>query len=489
MYTYDTLDRLTQADYLVGVLTEDEQFTYDSLGNRTNVNLRNGTDEVYYLANPNLNNQYTAIGVNSLTHDNAGNMTECNLDYTYEYDYENRLNKITKNSSTKAEYTYDALGRRIEKIAGGVTTRYYYDGWRVLTETDENEAVQREYVYGNYLDEVLIMIVDDGQNQTDHYYAHDHLFSPVALIADDGTVEERYEYDAYGRMARLDPDFTAWSGTPAGNPYYFTGQRLDELDSGALLIMYYKNRYYLTDLGRFIQTDPLGINDGLAVVYFADNGSPTSKSFNPFAQYTDGMNLFEYVQSGPINKHDLYGLRPCRPSRWTRFWDWTQNRRTECGDWTAVEKARWYFVAEYALFKLYGLDLPTGPVGGIIKNVAPDTGHDADYPINAGTQGYACACDWRPEQKCKACCIKYRRTCKPRKTPRGDYTFNIDGSITMDCHWKKEKGYHIATKYFYGGIVRTYGRIANRNGPNGNPSGNFCACGPPSYLPPETCTK
>ena len=34
-FSYDTLDRLIQADYLVGVLTEDEQFTYDSLGNRT----------------------------------------------------------------------------------------------------------------------------------------------------------------------------------------------------------------------------------------------------------------------------------------------------------------------------------------------------------------------------------------------------------------------------------------------------------------------
>ena len=74
MYTYDNLDRLTQADYLVGVLTEDEQFTYDSLGNRTNVNRRNGADEVYSLANPNLNNEYTAIGGNSLTHDDANKL-------------------------------------------------------------------------------------------------------------------------------------------------------------------------------------------------------------------------------------------------------------------------------------------------------------------------------------------------------------------------------------------------------------------------------
>ncbi len=43
-YSYDTLDRLTEADYLVGTLTEVEVFTMDDLGNRTNVNLRSGTD-------------------------------------------------------------------------------------------------------------------------------------------------------------------------------------------------------------------------------------------------------------------------------------------------------------------------------------------------------------------------------------------------------------------------------------------------------------
>ena len=56
------------------------------------------------------------------------------------------------------------------------------------------------------------MVVDDGENpDVDHYYAYDHLYSPAALIADDGTIEERYEYDAYGKLTRLDPDFTTWS--------------------------------------------------------------------------------------------------------------------------------------------------------------------------------------------------------------------------------------------------------------------------------------
>ncbi|MCD4737475.1 MAG: hypothetical protein K8R53_15635 [Bacteroidales bacterium] len=214
-----------------------------------------------------------------------------------------------KNSSdvVKANFTYDVLGRRIEveDIVAGTTTRYYYDGWRVLSETDENGTQLRKYVYGKYLDEILIKIEDNE----DIYYAHDHLFSVVALIDDDGDAIERYEYDAYGKQTIFEPNFSAERNTSSyNNVIAFTGQRLDDLDgNNHLLIMYYKNRYYLVDIGRFIQRDPLGVNDGLAIVYFADNGSPQSKSFNPFGQYTDGMNLYEAFKSNPTRYTDPLG--------------------------------------------------------------------------------------------------------------------------------------------------------------------------------------
>ena len=123
---------------------------------------------MYVLNNPNTNNEYDTIGGNSLAYDAAGNMTEDADGYDYTYDYENRLVEIDDGGDV-ADYTYDALGRRIQKIADSVTTRYYYDGWRVLTETDENDDRQRDYIYGNYLDEVLLMVVDDGENpDVDH---------------------------------------------------------------------------------------------------------------------------------------------------------------------------------------------------------------------------------------------------------------------------------------------------------------------------------
>ena len=116
----------------------------------------------------------------------------------------------------------------------------------------------------------------------DYYYAHNHLYSPVALMEAYGEIVERYEYDAYGKMTRYDPDFTAWSGSEAGNPYYFTGRRLDVLDDGNFIIQYSRNRYYDYKTGRWLNQDPIG--------------------------YQDGPNLYAYVNSNPVNRVDPRGL-------------------------------------------------------------------------------------------------------------------------------------------------------------------------------------
>lgn len=65
----------------------------------------------------------------------AGNLTQDRQGYQYYYDYENRIIKITKNGQTKAEFTYDDLGKRIRKIDSVVNkmnTYYYNYNWQVL---------------------------------------------------------------------------------------------------------------------------------------------------------------------------------------------------------------------------------------------------------------------------------------------------------------------------------------------------------------------
>jgi len=76
----------------------------------------------------------------------------------------------------------------------------------------------------------------------------------VALVDGNGDVVERYEYHAYGACrvhtedgaddTWLTGDDTIGNSSANGNPYLFTGRRLDILNSGSLTIQYNRNRYY-----------------------------------------------------------------------------------------------------------------------------------------------------------------------------------------------------------------------------------------------------
>jgi len=195
-------------------------------------------------------------------------------------------------------------------------TRYLDNDQRVAVQTlvsgGGTESDGRMFVFGNYIDEVLVM--HDGAG--DLYYAHDHLSSPVALLDDAGAVLERYERacpehsrgNAYGTamIIGIGPDglwFTTddveHTASLYANPYTFTGRELDILDAGNCTLMYYRAHTYDPHTGRFMQRDPLGIN-------------PTGGSINPFSptgQYMDGMNLYEYTKSKPFTNNDPYGLK------------------------------------------------------------------------------------------------------------------------------------------------------------------------------------
>jgi len=113
------------------------------------------------------------------------------------------------------------------------------------------------------------------------FYVHDHLYSPVALLNESGAAHERYEYDAYGNCHIMDASYNPRSSSNSGNPYLFTGRRVDILDSGSLKIQYNRNRYYDYYTGRWLTQDPLG--------------------------YVDGMNLYEYACSNPVDTVDPSG--------------------------------------------------------------------------------------------------------------------------------------------------------------------------------------
>jgi len=267
---YD-LDRLTRSAYHD---SRNEPFTYDDLGNRLTLNNRSHNNIAYV---HNLANEYTSVAGNSLTHDNDG---RCHrqvhlgvaLPHKTNLPYSHKTNSAPRGNA--GSFVPPPPTRHPDTYASGSpssTTRFYYDGWRVLTETDESDNIEREFIYGNYLDEVLVMVANISQTATDHYYTHDHLFSPAALLDDEGTVEEYYEYDAYGKCSFYDANFNSRSTSSYNNSRLFTGQMLDTLDNSNLLVMYYKNRFYIVDLARFSQRDKFGLVIGY--ITFDKNGN------------------------------------------------------------------------------------------------------------------------------------------------------------------------------------------------------------------------
>jgi RHS repeat-associated protein len=201
--------------------------------------------------------------------------------FKYYYDCENRLMDVNDQGDTAvASYSYDYLGRRISKTVYGspdVTTKYCYDGGQVIAEYDGSGNLLRKFVYGPGIDEPICMI-DVTDSNAVYYYHFDGLGSVAALSDASANIVESYSYDVFGAPTIYDANSSEISQSAIGNPYMFTARRAD--DETALY--YYRTRYYTFDIGRFLQTDPLG--------------------------YYDSLNLYQYCWNNSTNWTDPYGL-------------------------------------------------------------------------------------------------------------------------------------------------------------------------------------
>jgi len=193
------------------------------------------------------------------------------------------------------KYAYDGLGRRIQKDVNGVKTNYVYDNEDIVAEYNTSNVLQATYLHGPGIDEPIRM-TRGGQ---DYYYHADGLGSITELTNSTGAVVQTYEYDAFGNIVEQTPARRSFSegGGALVNPFTYTGREFDS-ESG---LFFYRNRYYDSSIGRFLQEDPSHQLHANGIPYLL----PT------FLKTPQKLNSYIYVGNNPINLLDPLGLDAC----------------------------------------------------------------------------------------------------------------------------------------------------------------------------------
>jgi len=218
-------------------------------------------------------NQYVKFETTSLSYDSNGNLAQ-KEDQKFTYDYRNQLVSAETGFQT-INFKYDALGRRIEKNINGTNpVIYYYDGFQVIEERNGFDQVQKQYTYGNGLDEILRMDNYDGAIATPYYYHTNAIGSVTEITNNEGKIVERVTYDEYGKPTFIDcftdpQNPTESTNSVIGNSYLFQGRLYDPETN----LYYYRARYFHPELGRFLQPDPKGYVDSMNLYQsFGQNG-------------------------------------------------------------------------------------------------------------------------------------------------------------------------------------------------------------------------
>ncbi|MGH8176857.1 MAG: RHS repeat-associated core domain-containing protein, partial [Steroidobacter sp.] len=225
-------------------------YQYDGSGNRV------GSGRVYDNAN-----RLTADADFTYTYDASGNLVEKRATADgartlYFWNERGLLRAVERYVSAAAatpdqrlEFTYDALGRRTSRVAGGVSERYVYSGQDRVATLDATGRITERVTHGPNVDEPLSLHGDQGAR----FLHADHLGTIIGASSA-SSVLERYEYGPFGEALG--------SAAAMQNAYRYTAREAEAPD-----LYYYRARYYDPTVGRFISEDPLGIASGETNLY------------------------------------------------------------------------------------------------------------------------------------------------------------------------------------------------------------------------------
>jgi len=270
-YQYDTAYQLTQANQPTPL--QNRTYQYDEVGNRS---ASEETANWNYNANHQLLSYGEPASSTTLGYDANGstitktitNASGSDLD-EYSYDIANRLTELKRNGSTVARYSYDPFGRRLSKEVSGVKTYFLYANEGLVGEYNSSGVLINSYMYlpDSMWGTKPLGMMTGGES---YFYQHDQLGSPNLVTSNTGQIKWQGAMDAFGQVQATTSDIN--------NPLRFPGQYADS-ETG---VHYNYFRDYDPEVGRYIQSDPIGL--------------------------AGGVNTYGYVSGNPVNFYDPYGL-------------------------------------------------------------------------------------------------------------------------------------------------------------------------------------
>ena len=260
LYRYDALNQLQRVDYPA----YSEELFYDKAGNRAR-RLLDGEEELYQYDPRNRLMSLTRDGITTpFQYDNAGNLLRDDK-ARYSYDAFNRMVKAETFDGSVQVNRYDAEGLRHEMEENGRLVRFIFHKGEAVAEQEENSNVIR-LIRGS---ELIARSSDSESARTYYHYVSDEMGSTTHIVDENGNVQNRYAYDAWGKITGKE------EAVPNRFTYY--GQQIDPITQQ----YYLRARFYNPVLGRFTQED---------------------------TYRGDGLNLYAYCANNPVYYIDPSGF-------------------------------------------------------------------------------------------------------------------------------------------------------------------------------------